>query len=208
MNPDALGAIGQQVAAEAAPSTSDGARDLLVQARAGDERAFIEFYRSTSPALLRWFTRRTAAADLAADLCAETYAKALESLDGYDSTRSTGPNAWLYGIAKNEMRTWARRRAVESRARRRLGVDVALPGTDELDLVELRVDLEQLVGPLREALDRLGAKGRDAVMLRVVSQLPYSEVASRLGCSEVAARVRVSRALTRLWTEIDEAGGP
>jgi RNA polymerase sigma-70 factor (ECF subfamily) len=207
VNPDALGAIEQQRTDEPALTASD-AEDLLVRARAGDERAFIEFYRSTSPALLRWFTRRTAAADLAADLCAETYAKALESMDGYDSTRGTGPNAWLYGIAKNEMRTWARRRAVESRARRRLGVDVALPGTDELDLVELRVDLEQLVGPLREALDRLGAKGRDAVMLRVVGQLPYSEVASRLGCSEVAARVRVSRALTRLWTEIDEAGRP
>jgi RNA polymerase sigma-70 factor (ECF subfamily) len=207
VNPDALGAIEQQRTDEPALTASD-AEDLLVRARAGDERAFIEFYRSTSPALLRWFTRRTAAADLAADLCAETYAKALESMDGYDSTRGTGPNAWLYGIAKNEMRTWARRQAVESRARRRLGVDVALPGTDELDLVELRVDLEQLVGPLREALDRLGAKGRDAVMLRVVGQLPYSEVASRLGCSEVAARVRVSRALTRLWTEIDEAGRP
>jgi RNA polymerase sigma-70 factor (ECF subfamily) len=207
VNPDALGAVERGSPDEVPLHRSGNGADLLVRARAGDEVAFIEFYRSTSPDLLRWFARRTAAGDLAADLCAETYAKALESITTYDATRN-GPNAWLYGIAKNEMRMWARRRSVETRARRRLGVEVSLPETDDLDLVELRVDLEQFTGPLQDALARLSAKSRDAVMLRVVAQLPYSEVGRRLGCSEVAARVRVSRALTRLWNEVGEEAAP
>lgn len=185
---------------------ADGSRspDLLERARAGDVAAFEKFYVETVGALLRWFRQRTAASDVAADLCAETYAKALASLDDYDAARAPAPAAWLYGIAKNELRTYARRERVADSARRRLGVDVGTMDEDDLDLLAIRVDLERLTGPLEDAMSTLSTKLRDAVMLRVVEQLPYREVATRAGCSEVAARARVARGLSQLWDQLGE----
>jgi DNA-directed RNA polymerase specialized sigma24 family protein len=39
---------------------------------------------------------------------------------------------------------------------------------------------------------------RDAVLLRVVEELPYAAIAKRLGCSEAAVRIKVMRALNAL----------
>ncbi len=181
-----------------------GSQDLLERAQSGDVAAFEKFYLETVEGLLRWFRRRTAAGDVAADLCAETYSKALASLDAYDSSRAPAPSAWLYGIAKNELRTYARRQRVADSARRRLAVEVGTLHEDDLDLLEIRVDLEHFTGPLRDGMQSLSVKLRDAVTLRVVEQLPYAEVARRAGCSEVAARARVARGLSQLWDQLGE----
>ncbi len=178
--------------------------DLLERAQAGEVAAFETFYLDTVEGLLRWFRQRTAASDVAADLCAETYSKALASLHTYDAERAPAPSAWLYGIAKNELRTYARRSRVADSARRRLGVDVGTMHEDDLDLVAIRVDLERFTGPLGDGMQSLSAKVRDAVILRVVEQLPYVEVARRAGCSEVAARARVTRGLSQLWEQLGE----
>lgn len=63
------------------------------------------------------------------------------------------------------------------------------------------VDAPLLVA-LTHALAGLPASQVDTLRLRVMEDLPYSEVARRLGCSEGAARVRVSRGLARLHQEL------
>ncbi len=180
--------------------------DLLHLAKRGDLDAFGRFYDQTAPGLLRWLTRRTAAADVAADLCAESFASALTMLDRYDARRGGAPAAWLYGIARNHLRNWLRHERVDRDARERLGIHLAAPNADDIDLVELRVDLEAQVGPLAEALDQLTDGNRDAVTLRVVDELGYAVIAARLGCSEGAARVRVSRGLAQLLDALDGGG--
>jgi RNA polymerase sigma factor (sigma-70 family) len=180
--------------------------DLLLRARNGDIEAFAQFYDQESAPLLRWFARRTAAADIAADLSGETWAKTLQTLGRYRASDPPAPRAWLYGIARNELRHWLRRQAVQQRARQKLGIYVELPSVDDLDLVELRLDLERLTGPLDDALQGLSDPVRSAVLLRVVHQASYSDVAAELGCSEVAARVRVSRGLSELLDRLSVEG--
>ncbi len=192
---------GATVAAVSAPN---GTSDLLRSAQTGDVAAFEAFYLETVEGLLAWFRRRTAAGDIAADLCAETYAAVWTNLDRYDPVRGSGPSAWLYGIAKNELRDYVRRQQVADRARRRMGVVADAVHDDDLDLVAVRVDLEGQVGPLRDAVSSLSTKLRDAVLLRVVDELPYAEVGRRAGCSEVAARARVARGLTQMWDQLGE----
>jgi RNA polymerase sigma factor (sigma-70 family) len=56
---------------------------------------------------------------------------------------------------------------------------------------------------LWEDVRRLPPKQRGAILLRVVSDLPYREVGRALGCSEEAARANVHEGLMRLrqrWT--------
>lgn len=181
--------------------------DPLSRAQGGDVDAFGHFYDQHARDLLRWFQRRTAAADTAADLCAETFAQALGSLSGYDADRGE-PAAWLFGIARNQLRHWHRRLEVDRRARQRLQIHVTSPAEDDLDLVDLRADLETRLGPLARSLERLSPGVREAVVARVVDGLSYAEVATLAGCSAGAARVRVSRGLASLLADLgDETAG-
>ena len=84
---------------------------------------------------------------------------------------------------------------VEDRARRRLGVVLEPPVVEDVDE---RLDAVALRAELARALAALPAETREAVLLRVVEQLDYAELAARLGCSAQAARLRVSRGLRAL----------
>ena len=105
-----------------------------------------------------------------------------------------------------QFRHWLRRQRVQDRARQQLGIYLQLPQADDLDLVELRADLELAAGPLDGALAALSEPTRAAVLLRVVDELPYADVAARLECSEGAARVRVSRGLAQLFDQLAGEG--
>ena len=102
---------------------------------------------------------------------------------------------WLFGIARNVARESARRNEVETRARRRLGLPTDFASEDGYAAVEERLSPR---AALAEALETLPEHEREALELRVVNDLPYSDVAARLGVRPAAARLRVSRALRRL----------
>lgn len=162
-----------------------------------DPAAFGQLYDRHVASLLRFFVRRTACSHAAADLTAETFAEALQSRGRYDPERGEVA-AWLYGIARNRLRRYARKGSADQRTLRRIGLSASAWSSDELDRVDELIDLERLRGHVVEGLSRLSPALRTAVELRVIEDLPYRQVAERLGCSEGAARVRVTRALTRL----------
>lgn len=177
---------------------SIGAGDVdadLLAAAVSDAEAFGEFYDRNAESVVGFFMRRTACPQTAADLSAETFAEALRTVHRFRQDRGA-PRAWLFGIAKNQLRRFLRRRSTSDRALRRLGID---PGAlDHSDLVSDSLDLSQLRNDVASSLDSLSSGVRDAVRLRVMEELSYAEVAARLGCSEGAARVRVTRGLSTL----------
>ena len=176
----------------------DGRSDVeLLKASAHDAEAFGRFYDRHVAALTAFFVRRTGCPQAAADLTAETFAAAFVSRRRY---RDTGAPAlaWLLGIARHVLADALRHERVRNDARRRLGMerieldDRSLERIEELgELTELRLAVEQALTELTPAVAA-------AVSLRVVRELPYSEVARRLGCSEGAARVRVARGLSTI----------
>jgi len=184
--------------------TSAESGDLLVAAAAGDSDAFGRFYDLHVRTVLAWFYRRTACPETAADLTAETFAAALTSLASF-STSKGGGDQWLFGIARNTFRRYARWYHRDTRARQRLGIMTKVALDDEsYDRIEQLVDFEPVKARMREGLDGLSGRVRAAVDLRVVEELPFAEVAARLGCSSTAARARVSRGLHQLKTELKE----
>jgi RNA polymerase sigma-70 factor (ECF subfamily) len=66
--------------------------------------------------------------------------------------------------------------------------------------------LDGLDAELRQALAELPAEQRQAVVLRVLGDLPYGAIASRLDCTSTAARIRVSRGLNRLRARLEGNG--
>src|SRR5215472_4243375 len=74
----------------------------LLQGSADDPELFGIFYDRHVSALLSFFYRRTASAQLAADLTAETFANAFLSRARYRNTGAPA-RAWLLGIARHEL---------------------------------------------------------------------------------------------------------
>lgn len=169
--------------------------EQLLAAAETDAEAFGEFYDRHIGTIVAWFTRRTACPEAAADLAAETFADAFRLVHRYRPSRGE-PRAWLFGIANNKWRHYARTGDISTRALRRLGVSADT--LDHADTVAQLVDLDSFAVDVDAILGRLSGPIAEAVRLRVVEQLSYAEVAGRLGCSEGAARVRVTRGLARL----------
>ncbi len=172
--------------------------DELLRATAKDPDAFDAFYVRHERLVLAYLRRRTASAEAAVDLTAETFVAALESAGRYRPGEQPAA-AWLLGIAHNKLLRSLRRGRIEDRARRRLGSQRV-----EFDDVELeRVDR---LGTLDVAvlLDALPDDQAAAVRARVLGEQPYDAVARELRCSELVARKRVSRGLATLRDLVKE----
>lgn len=170
--------------------------ELLLRAQS-DPEAFGEFYDRHFDFVLVYFYRRTADGQVAADLAAETFAKAFVSRFRYRNTGAPA-RAWLLGIARHEFSRFVRSARVRDRARRSLGIQRIVVDDPAIERVEELADMASMREELRAALRTLPTAEANAVSLRIGMDLSYEEVAQRLGCTPGAARTRVARGMHRL----------
>lgn len=174
---------------------------MLVAARS-DADAFARFWRDQHRDVLTYFTRRTFDPEIAADLCAETFARVLVEIRRFDPQRGNA-RQFLFAVASGELARWQRRLSVSRRAQAKIGMQVSAVDFDHVDRVVEVVDAEEWRAVLGDAISALSPAEREAVRLRVVLGLPYAEVADALGVNLATARKRVSRALARLSASLD-----
>ena len=94
----------------------------------------------------------------------------------------------VYYLARDAQRASSRRQRYEQEASRMA----------DLTSDDTPPDWAHLQPVIDEALQRLDARDRDAILLRFFEDRPFAEIATRLGLKEDAARMRVHRALARL----------
>jgi RNA polymerase sigma-70 factor (ECF subfamily) len=129
--------------------------------------------------------------DDARDATQDAYLKAYRGLGGFrgDAQFTT----WLYRVAANaaitKHRSRKRKRVFESGGQDESLAQVPAPGSVE-SAAGAKLELEDL----KQALDRLPAHHRVAIVLRDVYGMSIEEIAAELGVSETAAKVRVHRA--------------
>jgi RNA polymerase sigma factor (sigma-70 family) len=169
----------------------DASDDELLTA--SDAASFERFYVRHVNAVLGYFVRRTRDPELAADLCAETFAAVLASRHRYRPAQVPA-TAWLFGVASKKLADAQRRGYAEDRARRRLGME-------RIELSDADIARIQRLGESDETrllLDRLPADQRSAVTAHVIDERPYGEIAGELQTSEAVVRKRVSRGLAAM----------
>ena len=109
---------------------------------------------------------------------------------------SLGPDTrlagWLFQTARFAAKNALRREAHRRLREQRVGEQMLSEGREE-DLLWDRIE-----PGLNDALAALGAKDREAVLLRFAEGLSFPELGAALGTSEDAARMRLNRALDRL----------
>ena len=157
-----------------------------------DPDAFAELYDRHVAQIVAW--SRVRVGDYGADLTAEVFAAAWHSRKRFRDEHDGSALPWLYGIANNVFRSSLRKRRVEYGARERLGLPVTVMHAD-FEAVDDRLSFPSAV--LR-AFAGLPDSERELLVLRLVEERPYREIAQRLECTPVAARLRVSRSLRRL----------
>ena len=170
---------------------ADVTDDQLLSAR--DAASFELFYTRHVHAVLGFFARRTGDPELAADLCAETFAAALAGRHRYRPEAGAAA-AWLYGIAANKLADAHRRGYAERHARRRLGMERIDLTDDDIARIERLGEGDQA----RLVLEHLAPDQRAAIAAHVIEERPYDQIAGGLDISEAVVRKRVSRGLAAM----------
>ncbi len=148
-----------------------------------------------SAVVLRWleqvtaFARRlTSSSADADDLVQITYEQAFRSWRTLRDARAA--RAWLFKIARNA--------AVDRFRRERARPEIALVGSEELDVeVLMRPDPIQSID-LDAALLRLPSDQAEAIVLSDLWGFTYAEIAAISGCAVGTVRSRISRGRVRL----------
>lgn len=170
--------------------------ELLLALR-DDPQRIGEIYDRYARRLVQYLRRSGANEEVAWDAVQETFARLTVSHRRVRPAADGSLWPWLTTVGQNLVRDWQRRGAVESRARRRLGLPVV---EDEAAGVVSRVDADRLRPSLRLALDRLTPEQQSAVTARVLDEHDYPQIAETTGASEQTIRRRVSRGLRAMQT--------
>jgi len=156
----------------------------------GDPRAaFEQLFVATRADLLAYLLRRSPTAEDAADALAETYLIAWQKLDAIPAGQQA--RLWLFGVARNVLRRGATRRASSSALAGRLASEIRASEA-------ARSEYDERAEFLRQALDALGERDREVMMLTAWEGLTPAEIAATTGNSANLIRVRLHRARARL----------
>jgi RNA polymerase sigma-70 factor (ECF subfamily) len=172
----------------------------LLGLTATSPQAFGVFYDRFEADVLAFLYRATGRADIAADLTAEVFAAALQSVRGFDPGRGSA-RAWLFGIARHELSDTWRRGRVEDRARRTLELEALV--LSDAALARIEHELRGDSGHALELLQALPDEQRQAIEGRVLEDRDYAEMADALQCSPSVVRQRVSRGLRTLRARME-----
>lgn len=148
-----------------------------------------ELYRGTFPDLVRFLHRKVWDAERARDLAQEAFVRALR----HEPER---PRAWLFQVAANLARDEARMVIRRKKHLVLLKADAEARDEGARDPGQEMAEREQW-GRVREALDALSEKDRDALLLWDAGQ-SYTEIAKQTGLAVGAVGTTLARARRRL----------
>lgn len=173
--------------------------ELLQASRGGDMDAFGAFYVRYREVLLGHLVRRLRRPELAADVMAESFARALIVVKDDQTELPHAPAAWLFAVAMCDS---ARSQRVEMTARARLGLERIVLDEDDIDKILEIAAAHDLAKDVRAHVSEVEWQ---ALRARIVDEQPYAVIAERLRCSQAVVRKRVSRARSQLRAAL---GGP
>jgi RNA polymerase sigma-70 factor (ECF subfamily) len=178
------------------PSATNEA-SLAERFRRGDDEAFERIVRENRQVvylMARRLLRRHEEADEAAQLA---FVRAWKSREGFRGASSL--RTWLVRITLNVARSMLAAR-VEAE-----GVEMLERFPDRRESSEERMRRSQLRARVRGAVERLPQRQREAVLLKVFSEMTYREAAEVMELSEGAVKAHLHQAvgnLRRMVTEV------
>jgi len=169
---------------------------LIERCLDGDQSAWEEIVRLHRRKVFNIAYKFVGRHDQAEDLTQEVFLKLYKSLDTFD--RRANFQTWLISVSRNlcidHYRSVRKEREVVNR-----DIDPAelTPPSSERSAQSV-LEQRDRVRLLRQALDKLPAALRTAVLLRDIQELSYQEIAQRLALPEGTVKSRINRGRTEL----------
>ncbi len=133
----------------------------------------------------------------ALEVVQKTFIQVIEKLSTLQNHNSF--KTWLYRIALNLSYNFLREKQTYNNTLKNLPVDIPYCLDDPVMNEERRVQL-------KEFLDELTERQRNAILLRIYHNLSYQEIAEVMGCQEVTARSHFHLGLKKLATKFKKCG--
>jgi RNA polymerase sigma-70 factor, ECF subfamily len=168
--------------------------ELLRRFVEGDVVAFETIFREAEPDIYRWLLRMVRDPAIAEDLVIETFWRVYRSRATFDWTQSF--QAWARRIATNVARDHLRRRP------REVGLPQSLSTPPQPDPAVS----QDIARKVRQAIAALPPRHRIVVVLALVDEVPYSEIADALGLPVGTVKSRVFHAVRRLRRRLRQLG--
>jgi len=162
----------------------------LIRAAQLDPRRFEPLYKNYYERIARFVYHRMDDKEMAFDITAQVFYKALENLSKYQ-IRGLPFSAWLFRIASNELNQWFRK----NKTQRTLSID--RDGLRELksDIEENSAEVDKL---LFDALQQLEEDEIELINMRFFEKRSFKEICEINELGESACKMRVYRALEKL----------
>ena len=171
---------------------------LLIQAAQQTPARFGALYNRYYEQIFRFIYQRIGDEELTADLCAQTFLKAMQNLSRY-SYKGVPFSAWLYRIASNEIAQFYR----QNQKNRVITLEDNYVNNlkEELDDKE---ELEINIGILEKVIKELKPDEVQMVELRFFEKRPFKEIGDILDMTENNAKVKVYRILQKMKKLFDD----
>jgi RNA polymerase sigma-70 factor (ECF subfamily) len=174
---------------------------LAARLRAGNRAAAIELVDIYYQQLYTFFRRLGHSCQASEDLTQECFVAAWQHIGQLRSESTL--NGWMYRIAGNVSKVYWRRRGI-SKAVSIDGIDVPDGSEPEGD----KTGRLEAVGRLKNAVETLPIKLRQAIILHYMQHLTIEEAAEAAGVRCGTFKSRLNRALKNLKRQFSEDGEP
>lgn len=171
--------------------------EVVARAKAGDSLAFGQLYDHYFDAIYRFVYYKVFSKDVAEDITSDTFMKALSRISSYDDKRGQF-STWLYQIARNTVIDYYRTQ------KSHLSID------DTFDIpfderTEEQIDVLASLKKVEAYLQKLPARQREIIMMRVWEGKSFKEIAVAIGGTESSIKMAFSRSIRQLRAECGES---
>ena len=170
-------------------------QQLLAQVVSGNENGLRELYQRHSAVMLRLLRRLTSDTGIAEEILQESWLAVWRSAENYRGSASV--RAWLLGVARRQAHNRLRRVSPAM-----VDIDSAPEPADHATDVEGEVLAVMDRHVILAAMDRLPDTHRTVVVLALVEELPYPDIAEVMGIPVGTVKSRMSKARKLLSAEL------
>jgi RNA polymerase sigma-70 factor, ECF subfamily len=168
--------------------------DLIQDVKRGDKRSFEVLMQRHEKFLMKVVVRMTRDLDAAEDIVQDSFIKAYKRLHLFEGRSSL--RSWLYQIALNTTRNRFRKHSRETIGTE--GMDIGVEGEMENRMIALDVR-----GILQTEIEKLPARQKTALELRIFEDLSFKEIAEIMACPYDTAKANYRHALLKLKERLE-----
>ena len=167
-----------------------------IEASKKDISAFSYIYDQHYINIFRFLHNRVDSEALAADLCSQTFLKAMNAIPKYEN-RGFPYGSYLYRIARNEINLWARQNKLQ---------EISSAKTSDLEDIEDEITSEEIdiKADLIQLLEGLKASDLELIEMKYFEKRSYKEMAEILDVKENNLKVKVFRIIQSMKAKIEK----